>query len=59
MHSESGQSWRSIFGTSGELFSQKVPPQMPNQQSHCAFSHNLKSFLTIATLTIHQLCKYI
>ena len=53
------------------LFFQKTPPQTLNQQSESAVSDKLTSLLAIlmlnamldqtpiATLTIHQLCKYI
>ena len=52
--SESRQSWRWRFfrkqptATSSELYSQKAPPQMPNQQSDCTLSHNLTLLLTTA-----------
>ena len=38
------------FENSQPLFSQKAPPQMPNQQSDCTFSDNLTSLITIAIL---------
>ena len=39
--------WKQSAATSGELYSQKAPPQTLNQQSDCTFRDNLTSLLTI------------